>query len=161
AVPTMPLLRARELGTIVKISRAQAALCDARLLDELQQCCTPDNPNYCPQLQQIVTFGSDTPDDLQARAASKSEAPYDAQTLRDDPCIIAFTSGTTGKPKGCIHFHRDVLAMCDTFSSHILQTRETDIACGTPPLAFTFGLGGLLCFPLRAGASTLLVEKLT
>lgn len=161
AVPTMPLLRARELGTIVKISRAQAALCDARLLDELQQCSTPDNPNYCPQLQQIVTFGSDAPDGLQARAACRSEAPYDAQTLRDDPCIIAFTSGTTGKPKGCIHFHRDVLAMCDTFSSHILQTRETDIACGTPPLAFTFGLGGLLCFPLRAGASTLLVEKLT
>src|SRR5690606_26539468 len=127
----------------------------------------PDNPHFAPTLQQIMVFGARGPEaihaaeSMQTRAGSKSEAPYDAQTLRDDPCIIAFTSGTTGKPKGCIHFHRDVLAMCDTFSSHILQTRETDIACGTPPLAFTFGLGGLLCFPLRAGASTLLVEKLT
>ncbi|MGH8814608.1 MAG: AMP-binding protein [Advenella sp.] len=161
AVPTMPLLRARELSAIVQISQAQAALCDERLLQELEHCRNPDNPNYCPALQQIMAFGMQTPDSMQARADTKSDAPYDAQTLRDDPCMIAFTSGTTGKPKGCIHFHRDVLAMCDTFSSQILQTRATDIACGTPPLAFTFGLGGLLCFPLRAGGSTLLVEKLT
>ena len=167
AVPTMPLLRARELGTILHLSQAQAALCDERLLDELAHCRNPSNPNYCPTLQQIMTFGiagpnaPHTPNSMQARADSKSAAPYDAQTQRDDPCMIAFTSGTTGKPKGCIHFHRDVLAMCDTFSSEILQTRETDITCGTPPLAFTFGLGGLLCFPLRAGGSTLLVEKLT
>lgn len=161
AVPTMPLLRARELGTILKLSKAQAALCDARLLDELEHCRNPDNPNYCPGLQKIMAFSSDAPDAMQSLAAGKSDAPYDAQTLRDDPCMIAFTSGTTGKPKGCIHFHRDVLAMCDTFSRQVLQTRETDIACGTPPLAFTFGLGGLLCFPLRAGGSTLLVEKLT
>ncbi len=167
AVPTMPLLRARELSAILRISQAQAALCDERLLQELAHCRNPDHPNYCPTLQQIVAFGNEgpdavhAPDSMQARADTKSDAPYDAQTLRDDPCMIAFTSGTTGKPKGCIHFHRDVLAMCDTFSSQVLQTRETDIACGTPPLAFTFGLGGLLCFPLRAGGSTLLVEKLT
>ncbi len=161
AVPTMPLLRARELSAIVKISQAQAALCDERLLLELEHCRNADNPNYCPTLQQIMAFGTQTADSMQVRADTKSAAPYDAQTLRDDPCMIAFTSGTTGKPKGCIHFHRDVLAMCDTFSSQVLQTRESDIACGTPPLAFTFGLGGLLCFPLRAGGSTLLVEKLT
>ncbi|MGX9935914.1 AMP-binding protein [Advenella kashmirensis] len=161
AVPTMPLLRARELSAILKISQAQAALCDERLLQELEHCRNPDNPNYCPTLQQIMAFGMQTPDSMQARADTKSDAPYDAQTLRDDPCMIAFTSGTTGKPKGCIHFHRDVLAMCDTFSNQVLQTRATDIACGTPPLAFTFGLGGLLCFPLRVGGSTLLVEKLT
>ena len=167
AVPTMPLLRARELSAIVQISQSQAALCDERLLQELAHCRNPDHPNYCPTLQQIMAFGNEgpdavhAPDSMQARADTKSDAPYDAQTLRDDPCMIAFTSGTTGKPKGCIHFHRDVLAMCDTFSSQVLQTRETDIACGTPPLAFTFGLGGLLCFPLRAGGSTLLVEKLT
>lgn len=161
AVPTMPLLRARELGTILRISGARAALCDGRLLQELQHCRNPDNPNYCPDLDQVMAFSSDGPDAMQARADTKSDAPYDAQTMRDDPCMIAFTSGTTGKPKGCIHFHRDVLAMCDTFSRHILQTSATDIACGTPPLAFTFGLGGLLCFPLRAGGSTLLVEKLT
>ena len=161
AVPTMPLLRARELGTILKIAKAQAALCDARLIEELEYCRDPNNPNFFPGFKTIMTFGGDSADSMQARAAGKSTAAYDSQTLRDDPCIIAFTSGTTGKPKGCIHFHRDVLAMCDTFSRDVLQTRETDIACGTPPLAFTFGLGGLLCFPLRAGASTLLVEKLT
>ncbi len=161
AVPTMPLLRARELGTILKIAKAQAALCDARLIEELEYCRDSDNSNFCPDFKTIMTFGGDSADSMQARAAGKSTAAYDSQTLRDDPCMIAFTSGTTGKPKGCIHFHRDVLAMCDTFSRDVLQTRETDIACGTPPLAFTFGLGGLLCFPLRAGASTLLVEKLT
>ena len=161
AVPTMPLLRARELGTILQISRAQAALCDERLVDELQHCRNPDNANYCEELKQVMVFGGQGPDDMLARADAKSDAPCDAQTLRDDPCLIAFTSGTTGRPKGCIHFHRDVLAMCDTFSSQILQTGPADIACGTPPLAFTFGLGGLLCFPLRAGGSTLLVEKLT
>ena len=76
-------------------------------------------------------------------------------------CLIAFTSGTTGKPKGCMHFHRDVLAMCDLFPRHVLKPTPDDVFCGTPPLAFTFGLGGLLFFPLRAGASTVLMERLT
>ncbi|MDI7066741.1 AMP-binding protein, partial [Klebsiella pneumoniae] len=73
----------------------------------------------------------------------------------------AFTSGTTGAPKGCMHFHRDVLAMCDLFPRHVLKPSSSDVFCGTPPLAFTFGLGGLLCFPLRVGASTVLIERLT
>ena len=161
AVPTMPLLRARELGTILNIAQARAALCDHRLADELRYCQDPANPNYCENLKAVMTFNSDAADSLESRAAAKSAAPFDAGTGRDDPCIIAFTSGTTGKPKGCIHFHRDVLAMCDTFSRHVLKTAATDITCGTPPLAFTFGLGGLLCFPLRAGGTALLVEKLT
>src|SRR5690606_1860201 len=82
-------------------------------------------------------------------------------TAVDDVCLIAFTSGTTGKPKGCMHFHRDVLAMCDTFARHTLKIHAGDVVCGTPPLAFTFGLGGLLCFPLRVGAPSVLTERLT
>ncbi len=82
-------------------------------------------------------------------------------TAADDPALIAFTSGTTGKPKGTMHFHRDVMAICVCFPTHILKPSADDVFCGTPPLAFTFGLGGLLLFPLAVGASTLLREKLT
>src|SRR5204862_6372588 len=82
-------------------------------------------------------------------------------TAADDPALIAFTSGTTGKPKGTVHFHRDVIAMCDCFPRSIMRMQKDDIICGTPPIAFTFGLGGMLCFPLRYGASTVLIEKPT
>src|SRR5256885_1248679 len=82
-------------------------------------------------------------------------------TAADDVAVIAFTSGTTGRPKGTMHFHRDVIAQCDCFPRSIMKMHKDDIVCGTPPLAFTFGLGGLLCFPLRFGASTVLVEKHT
>ena len=92
------------------------------------------------------------------RHATPFEAP---PSSRDDVCLIAFTSGTTGKPKGTMHFHRDVLAMCDLFPRQILQMDDTDVVCGTPPIAFTFGLGGLLAFPLRFGASSVLLEKHT
>ncbi len=93
---------------------------------------------------------------------ARQSGAYNAHpTSRDDVCLIAFTSGTTGKPKGTMHFHRDVLAMCDLFPRHILQMNENDVVCGTPPIAFTFGLGGLLAFPLRYGASTVLLEKHT
>ena len=89
-------------------------------------------------------------------------SPFQAcPTSRDDVCLIAFTSGTTGKPKGTLHFHRDVLAMCDLFPREILKMSESDVVCGTPPIAFTFGLGGLLAFPLRFGASSVLLEKHT
>ena len=82
-------------------------------------------------------------------------------TAADDVALIAFTSGTTGKPKGTMHFHRDVVAMCDCFPRSILKAHKDDVFCGTPPLAFTFGLGGMLCFPMRVGASSVLVEKHT
>jgi 2-aminobenzoate-CoA ligase len=161
AVPTMPLLRAGELAQIIDKAQVSAALCDSLLADELQHCMTPGHASHMASLQQLVQFRSDAPDGLEQRMAQQSGAYTPHATSRDDVCLIAFTSGTTGKPKGTMHFHRDVLAMCDLFPRHILQMNENDVVCGTPPIAFTFGLGGLLAFPLRYGASTVLLEKHT
>nr|WP_197275341.1 AMP-binding protein [Limnohabitans sp. 63ED37-2] len=161
AVPTMPLLRAGELAQIIDKAQVSAALCDSLLADELQHCMTPGHASHMASLQQLVQFRSDAPDGLEQRMAQQSGAYTPHATSRDDVCLIAFTSGTTGKPKGTMHFHRDVLAMCDLFPRHILQMNENDVVCGTPPIAFTFGLGGLLAFPLRCGASTVLLEKHT
>jgi len=161
AVPTMPLLRAGELAQIIDKAQVSAALCDSLLADELQHCMTPGHASHMASLQQLVQFRSDAPDGLEQRMQRQSGAYTAHPTSRDDVCLIAFTSGTTGKPKGTMHFHRDVLAMCDLFPRHILQMDETDVVCGTPPIAFTFGLGGLLAFPLRYGASTVLLEKHT
>ena len=160
-VPTMPLLRAKELKQIIDKAQVQAMLCDARLKDEALSCVTTGHEYHCGGLAQVMLFNDDAPGSLDALAAAKP-AGFDAcDTAADDVCLIAFTSGTTGKPKGCMHFHRDVLAMCDLFPRHVLRPNADDIFCGTPPLAFTFGLGGLLCFPLRVGASAVLAEKLT
>jgi 2-aminobenzoate-CoA ligase len=161
AVPTMPLLRAGELAQIIDKAQVSAALCDSLLVDELQHCMTPGHASHMASLQQLVQFRSDAADGLEQRMARQSGAYTAHPTSRDDVCLIAFTSGTTGKPKGTMHFHRDVLAMCDLFPRHILQMDENDVVCGTPPIAFTFGLGGLLAFPLRYGASTVLLEKHT
>ncbi|NIF53489.1 AMP-binding protein [Burkholderia sp. Ax-1724] len=159
-VPTMPLLRAKELKQIIVKARISAALCDARLTGELARCTDPADEFYCPTLTQTRRFHDDSADSLDTLAASKPAHFTACDTAADDVCLIAFTSGTTGAPKGCMHFHRDVIAMCDLFPRHVLKPSSNDIFCGTPPLAFTFGLGGLLCFPLRVGASTVLVEKL-
>lgn len=161
AVATMPLLRSIELKSIIDKGNIQAAVCDASLLQELQYCQDTSHENHCPQLTKLISFNTTTADSLESLAAKKSTQFEAINTYADDVSLIAFTSGTTGKPKGCVHFHRDILAMCDTFAKHIVQLQADDIVCGTPPLAFTFGLGGLLCFPLRAGASTLFVDKLT
>ncbi|MGF6773554.1 2-aminobenzoate-CoA ligase [Paraburkholderia sp. GAS199] len=160
-VPTMPLLRAKELKQIVDKARIGAALCDARLTDELARCTDPADEFYCAGLTQTLLFHDDAPDSLDTLAVNKPDRFDACDTASDDVCLIAFTSGTTGAPKGCMHFHRDVLAMCDLFPRHVLKPSPDDIFCGTPPLAFTFGLGGMLCFPLRAGASTVLIERLT
>jgi 2-aminobenzoate-CoA ligase len=160
-VPTMPLLRAKELKQIVDKAHIGAALCDVRLADELARCTNPDDEFFCADLKQVRYFHDDAPESLESRAASKPAEFAACDTASDDVCLIAFTSGTTGTPKGCMHFHRDVLAMCDLFPRHVLKPTAEDVFCGTPPLAFTFGLGGLLCFPLRVGASTVLIEKLT
>src|SRR5258708_884888 len=93
--------------------------------------------------------------------AAKSTMFHNVETATDDVVLIAFTSGTTGKPKGTVHFHRDVLAICDCFPRYTLHMGPDDVCIGTPPLAFTFGLGGILLFPLRFGGSTVLLEKVT
>jgi 2-aminobenzoate-CoA ligase len=160
-VPTMPLLRAKELKQIIEKARVQAVLCDVRLKDEAGFCMQPGHEYHCPDLARVVYFNDAAPDSLDTLAAAKPEGFQACDTAADDVCLIAFTSGTTGKPKGCMHFHRDVLAMCDLFPRHVIRPARDDVFCGTPPLAFTFGLGGLLCFPLRIGASTVLAEKLT
>jgi 2-aminobenzoate-CoA ligase len=154
AVATMPLLRARELEQIVEKGRVGAALCDARLSQELDQA-----QARCPVLAQVVRFGGGGPGSLEALLAGKPPTFENVDTAADDVALIAFTSGTTGEPKGTLHFHRDVMAMCDCFPRSILRPAADDVFIGTPPLAFTFGLGGLLCFPLRFGASAVLLEK--
>ena len=156
AVTTMPLLRAKELGVIIARAQCSAALCDARLVDELRQAaCAPLTAAA------IHCWGTDAADTLAARMRAH-RGPFTAcDTSSDDVCLIAFTSGTTGVPKGCMHFHRDVMAMSDGFAAQVLGLRATDRCIGTPPLAFTFGLGGLLTFPLAARASTVLLERST
>jgi 2-aminobenzoate-CoA ligase len=160
-VPTMPLLRAAELKQIIDKAQVQAALCDDELSVELGHCMAPDHAHCAPILQQVIHFKTQAPDGLEARMQLHAGAFSAHPTLRDDVCLIAFTSGTTGQPKGTLHFHRDVLAMCDLFPRHVLHMDASDVVCGTPPVAFTFGLGGLLAFPLRYGACTVLLEKHT
>ena len=152
-VPTMPLLRAKELKQIIDKAQIQAALCDVRLKDEAEFCLQKDHEHHCAGLRQVVYFNDQGPASLDALAATKADDFQACDTSADDVCLIAFTSGTTGAPKGCMHFHRDVLAMCDLFPKHVIKPGPDDVFCGTPPLAFTFGLGGLLCFPLRVGTA--------
>ncbi len=154
AVTTMPLLRTTELGVLIERAQCGAALCDARLVDELRQALRAP---LAPAM--LRCWGTDDAEGLEALMA-RHRGPFPAcDTASDDVCLIAFTSGTTGVPKGCMHFHRDVMAMCDGFSARVLGLRADDRCIGTPPLAFTFGLGGLLAFPLAARASTVLLEK--
>ena len=155
-VCTMPLLRARELAYIIEKAKISLALCDARFLQELQQAASS-----APSLRKIVEFGSDAKGALDTLALSKPATFENVATAADDVALIAFTSGTTGQAKGTMHFHRDVLAICDLFPRHVLRPTRDDIFCGSPPLAFTYGLGGLLLFPMRAGASTVLLEQAT
>jgi 2-aminobenzoate-CoA ligase len=154
AVATMPLLRAKELTDILRKAEISHALCDARLGEELNRA-----RDACPALREIAWFQSNTDDALEARAARKPARFADVPSAADDVALIAFTSGTTGLPKGTMHFHRDVIAACDCWPRATLRAGADDLFTGTPPLAFTFGLGGLLLFPLRIGAATLLVER--
>ena len=156
AVATMPLLRRTELRQIIDKAKVEAALCDVRLKHEMELAAAD-----CPDMKQVLYFNDGGADSLEQMLAAKPPKFANVDTAADDVCLIAFTSGTTGKPKGTVHFHRDVLAMCDCFPRSCLKPGADDIFCGTPPLAFTFGLGGLLCFPMRFGASTVLMERLT
>jgi 2-aminobenzoate-CoA ligase len=160
AVTTMPMLRRGELAKIIERAQPTVALCDERLLDEL--------PPTLPVVPYGTASHSTAPDSAASDSAGLAErcarhpATFaDVPTAADDVALLAFTSGTTGTPKATMHFHRDLLAIADTFSRHVLRPTADDLFCGTPPLAFTFGLGGLLVFPLHAGASVLLLERAT
>lgn len=154
AVATMPLLRAKELAQIVAKAEVTHALCDARLADELATAAA-----QCPVLKHIRHFHGDGTQGLEAAMARHGPVFDDVRTAADDTCLIAFTSGTTGVPKGTMHFHRDVIAACECWPRHVLKATADDVFIGSPPLAFTFGLGGLLLFPMSIGASTVLLER--
>ena len=151
-VTTMPLLRQSELSTIDEIADICVSLCDRRFLDDLEQAGF-DAPT--------IAYGGSGAGDLSQVIADQPVTFENVATAADDVALLAFTSGTTGRPKATMHFHRDVLANADTFSKHVLEPTADDVFTGTPPLAFTFGLGGIVVFPLRVGASTLLIEKAT
>ncbi|MHB8462052.1 MAG: AMP-binding protein, partial [Vulcanimicrobiaceae bacterium] len=151
AVTTMPLYRQQELRTMIDKAEVEIGLCDTRFLGELQEA-TAEHPSFV-----CLSFGEEG--SLEDLMRDKPTAFDAVQTSATDPAIIAFTSGTTGVPKAAVHTHRDLLATCDTFGAQVLRPRSSDVFCGSPPLGFTFGLGGLLLFPLHVGASTVLLEK--
>ncbi|MDP2263479.1 MAG: AMP-binding protein [Hydrogenophaga sp.] len=153
AVATMPLLRARELASIIAKAQPSAALCDAKLQEELKTALAAIDTTA--GLPLCVFNAADTADatSLEARAQAHSDLATPCPTAGSDIALLAFTSGTTGTPKAAVHTHRDVLAACDTWPRHVLCATPDDIVMGSPPLAFTFGLGGLLIFPMWAGAS--------
>ncbi|MFF1558685.1 AMP-binding protein [Streptomyces sp. NPDC058279] len=151
AVTVLARQRAQELATVCAMAEVRHALCHVDALDDLVKAEVPG--------LRITPYGGATADDLLRLAEGHARPFAAAATSADDVALIAFTSGTTGRPKGCMHFHRDLLAVADTFSRHVLRPRPDDVFAGSPPLGFTFGLGGLVVFPLRAGASTLLLEQ--
>ena len=154
AVATMPLLRAKELKPMLDIAQVTHALCDAALAEDLQEAA-----QACPGLRQIRYFNSAAEDGLEHAMQGYGEPFKNVETAAMDTCIIGFTSGTTGVPKGTMHFHRDVMAACVCWPTHVLRPGPDDVFIGSPSLGFTFGLGGLLLFPLAVGATAVLLEK--
>ena len=153
-VLTVPMLRSGEITPLIELTRASLAICDSRFTADLVPAVTAAG---IPMLQ----YGGGGADDLITASAGKPAVYLNIDTAADDVALLAPTSGTTGIPKATMHFHRDVLAIADTFAKHVVAGRPDDLFTGTPPLAFTFGLGGLLVFPLRIGAATLLLERAT
>jgi 2-aminobenzoate-CoA ligase len=154
AVATMPLLRAREIAYPLTKARVSIALCDHRLSEEMEKA----RP-LAPELKHVVYWGGGGPGGLEPLIAAASPEFEAVETAADDVCLIAFTSGTTGEPKGTMHFHRDLLAICDSYARNVLRADASDRFIGSPPIAFTFGLGGIVLFPMRIGASTVLLER--
>ena len=157
-VNTMPMLRAGELAKIVEKARVRLALCDTRMMDELVACSKASR-----YLEQVVGFDGTANHDAELdRIALTKPVRFDAvATGRDDVALLAFTSGTTGEPRATMHFHRDLLVIADGYAREVLGVTPDDIFVGSPPLAFTFGLGGLAIFPLRFGAAAALLEEAT
>jgi 2-aminobenzoate-CoA ligase len=150
AVTTMALLRAGEIAALADITQPYLAICDHRFADELAAA-----DLGIP----AVLYGGGSADDLVSRCEGKSLMFEAVATAADDVALLAPTSGTTGRPKATMHFHRDVLAIQDTFGGHVLGASPDDVFLGTPPVGFTFGLGGLVVFPFSIGACTLLLER--
>ncbi|MGD9967970.1 MAG: AMP-binding protein [Hyphomonadaceae bacterium] len=149
AVGTMPMLRPHELAVICNKAQISHAIVDTHRAGELDAARAE-----APILQHVVTT-----DDLARRMAAAPSRGAAVPTAADDPALIAFTSGTTGTPKGCVHFHRDIAAMAETFSRHVLQPKPSDVFIGTPPFAFTFGLGAGMIFPASVGAATAICQR--
>ena len=156
AVNTMPMLRAGELSKIVDKAEITHALCDTRLMDEMISCAKTSE-----FLQTVVGFDGTSNHDAELdRLALEKPVQFDAvKTGRDDVALLGFTSGTTGSPKATMHFHRDILIIADGYAREVLNVQPEDVFVGSPPLAFTFGLGGLAVFPLRFGAAAALLEN--
>ena len=155
-VNTMPMLRAGELSKIVDKAEIALALCDSRIADELIACAKTSK-----FLKQVVSFDGTSNHDAELdRVALDKPVKFDAvKTGRDDVALLGFTSGTTGEPKATMHFHRDLLMIADGYAKEVLNVTPDDVFVGSPPLAFTFGLGGLAIFPLRFGAAATLLEN--
>jgi 2-aminobenzoate-CoA ligase len=155
-VNTMPMLRSGELAKIVDKAEVALALCDTRLMDELATCAKTSK-----FLKQVIGFDGTANHDaeLDRIALSKAVTFEAVPTGRDDVALLGFTSGTTGEPKATMHFHRDLLIIADGYAKEVLGVTPDDIFVGSPPLAFTFGLGGLAIFPLRFGATATLLEN--
>jgi 2-aminobenzoate-CoA ligase len=154
-VATMPLLRAKEIAYPIAKAKIRLALCDHRLDEEMEKARA-----LADGLERVVYWGGGGAEALETLMAKPGYERFAAcDTASDDVCLIGFTSGTTGEPKGTMHFHRDMLATCDSYGRHVLRADAQDRFIGSPPLAFTFGLGGLVLFPLRVGAATILIEK--
>lgn len=155
-VNTMPMLRAGELAKIVDKAEVSLALCDTRLMEDMVTCAKDSRT-----LTTVVGFDGTANHDAELdRAALSKPVLFEAiKTGRDDVALLGFTSGTTGAPKGTMHFHRDILMIADSYAREVLKVTAEDIFVGSPPLAFTFGLGGLAVFPLRFGACAVLLEN--
>ncbi|WP_353651624.1 AMP-binding protein [Nakamurella sp. A5-74] len=156
-VTTSPALRTGEVRQLIELTSPSVLVCDHRSTGDLPV--DGSGPDGAPSLPTTVVFGGAGPEDLIARCGLKSGEFTDVATAADDVALLGPTSGSTGVPKITMHFHRDVLANADTFARYLLAPVPDDVFGGSPPLAFTFGLGGLVVFPLRFGASTLLTEK--
>ncbi len=158
-VCTMPLLRTRELVYVADKARITLALTDARIASDCEQAMTTTGAGSPRRGARTVRFGSDDVTSLDTLMAHKPATFANCDTAAEDVALIAFTSGTTGQGKGTMHFHRDVMAVTDCFPPHTLRATPDDIFCGSPPFAFTFGLGALVLFPMRIGATSLLLEQ--
>ena len=161
AVAAMPLLRAKEISAIVDIAQVSHALCDEALRVEMSAA-----QERCASLKSVRYFNTrrdggsqDKSDSLEAAMQSEPPTFDNIPTAAVDTCMFGFTSGTTGVPKATMHFHRDVMAVCACFPRHVLRAQPDDVFMGSPPIAFTFGLGGLVLFPMSIGASLALIEK--